>query len=260
MSSLHVLDGREYYHGTSPSSAVCISEEGFRILDRKVRFWRGALGTGIYITRNPKESLVFGGVQSSNHTYVLQLEFTRGTKIARLDDQANQRLLDSLRREFGREVMGSRFAQAIPKNKRIKPRQLFALIGHLERSDLLSEATTLRHVRRWLQRLGYHGYGHTHNDLGIMLFDPSRVILRDVKRLRRPSKDRFEADLDESALLPVKPIEMLTDAEAELLDMEERIREDEADPDLEYQSGFARTELEHRRKLINQYKKKHGVT
>ncbi len=255
MDSFYDLDDRNYYHGTSPSSAICISEEGFRILDRKVRFWSGALGTGIYITRNLKESLEFGGLQSKNNTYVLQLELTRGSKIARLDDQVNQQVIDSLRREFGREVLGPGFARAIPKNKHLKPRELFALMGYFHKTDVLFEDTTLRHVRRWLLRLGYHGYGHTHNDLGIMLFDPSRLILRDIKRLQRPSVDRFTADLDESALLTVHPGEMLTDAEAELHDMEMIIKENEEDPDLECE----RIELEHRQKLINQYQKKHGV-
>ena len=259
MNDLDGLDGRQYYHGTSPSSAICISEEGFRILDKKLRIWHGVLGTGIYITRNVEESLSFGGLQSLNHVYVLQLEFTPGTKIARLDEPPDQRMLNSLRREFGHNVLGPRFAQAIPKNKHLKPRELFALIGHLERLDVLDEATTQRYLRRWLQRLGYHGYGHTRNDLGIMLFDVSRLILRSMKRLRRPSQDRFAADLDASALLPVHPREILSDAEAELHDMEEGIRETEADPDFESHLALERGELEHRRKLISQYRQKHSL-
>jgi hypothetical protein len=70
-------------------------------------------------------------------------------------------------------------------------------------------------------------------------------------------KDRFAADLDVSALLPVHPVEILSDTEAELRDMEERIREIETDPDYESQLELERIELEHRRKLISQYRQKH---
>ena len=248
MSNPEQLDGRHYFHGTSASSAVCIAVEGFQLLERRLRFWRGALGTGIYVTRNLKEALSLGDVQSFTHTYVLLVEFTPGTRIARLNDQPDQRVLKSLRREFGQEILGYGFAQAIPPNKRLRPRELFALLGHLQRSNGLDEETTLRQVRRWLLRLHYHGYGHTENDLGIMLFDPSRLLLRDVKRLPRWAVDRYPAPLDRSALLAATPDDIATEAEAEL-------RQQEAyydDPDDDYEAQHR--EIERRRQLLIQFK------
>ena len=166
MSSSTPLDGRTYYHGTSPSSAICISIEGFRLLDERVRNWDGLLGIGIYVTRNLGQSLWFGEISNLQHPYVLLVELAPGTKIARLDDSPEPRMLDSLRREFGHEILGPDFVRAIPKNKHLQPRELFALMGHLAAKDQLYELKTLRHVRRWLQRLGYHGFGHTQKRLG----------------------------------------------------------------------------------------------
>ncbi len=53
------LDGRTFFHGTSASSAVCISIEGLRILDRHNRSWSGHLGCGIYLTRNLEMAVGF---------------------------------------------------------------------------------------------------------------------------------------------------------------------------------------------------------
>lgn len=270
MTSLNVLDGRTYYHGTSPTSAVCISEEGFRILDSEIRYWGGAMGPGIYVTRRLKESLIFGGLQSKNHTYVLRVEFIPGTKVARIDDEASPKVLDSLRREFGQEVLGPRFAQAIPGNKHLKPRELFALIGHLEKTNLLfEEKTAKRQVRRWLQRLGYHGYGHTLNDLGVMLFDPSRLVLREVARLCQPEEHPFLADLSNPLLQHVKPAELVADAEAELQTNRDDMAEEEADAELQADMEtdeelrrsveLDRAELERRSQLLARYRKRNGL-
>jgi hypothetical protein len=97
-----------------------------------------------------------------------------------------------------------------------------------------------------------------------MLFDPSRLLLHHVKQLRRTHEDLFSVELDQSALLPLNPVDLATDASAQLQSIEEGIREDEDDPEFQsdLESDFEiqciaeteRRDLERRRRLLNQYK------
>jgi len=255
MSATLSLTGRTFFLGTPAASAICISQEGFRILDEDVRSWGvGYLGNGIYVTRNLKEALYFAAVQSPDHDYVLKVEFTRGTRIARLEDASDPGLLDSLRREFGKEILSSEFAKAVPHNKHLKPRELFALMGYFAESPRLFDQAQ-RNIRRWLRRLSYHGYGNPFNDLGTVLFDPSRLELRCINRMpnvgheRNPSLD--PTLLEKNPLQPANRTELLEDAETELKRFEENIGANETEPDSD--AAKYRRELEHRRRHLDHY-------
>ena len=174
------LESSEYWHGTSASSAVCIAIEGFRLLDAELRVWgRGALGNGIYVTKSLEEALSFGSLQGdSDSTFLLRVRLQAGTRIARIED-GNDVDLDALRRNFGHEILGRDFGKAIPSNKKLKPRELFAILAQLvRRRELYGPAVA--HTRRWLRRLGYAACGHRDNDLGIAVFDPLRLSLESI--------------------------------------------------------------------------------
>ena len=171
-----------YLHGTSAISSICIWQEGFRVLDEKLRRWKkGCLGEGIYVTKNLNQASLFGYMHASDTPYFLDVELTAGTKIARIEEEPDKKMIDSLRREFGNQILTKQFSKAIPKNKHLKPMELFALISHFEKNQLFVSDGVEKQVKRWMIRLGYHGYGHLSNDLGVVLFDPARLQLNDIK-------------------------------------------------------------------------------
>ena len=174
------LESAQYWHGTSASSAVCIAVEGFRLLDPQLRIWgRGALGNGIYVTKSLDEALSFGSLQGdSDSTFLLRLRLQAGTRIARFED-GNGIDLDALRRNFGHEILGRDFGKAIPSNKKLKPRELFAILAQLDRKREF-DGPAIAHARRWLRRLGYDACGHNKNDLGVAVFDPLRLSLESI--------------------------------------------------------------------------------
>ena len=149
-----------WLHGTSAISSICIWQEGFRVLNRKVRNWKGCLGDGIYLSKDRNYAEFFGYQCASDTPYFVEVELRAGTKIARIESKPDPKLLDSLRREFGNQVLTSQFDKSIPKNKHLKPKELFALISHFENQGFFVSDGFEKQVKRWILRLGYHGYGH----------------------------------------------------------------------------------------------------
>src|SRR5437867_4324160 len=99
--------GRQFYHGTNPLAAVCISTEGFWLPDAHRALGQNMLGYGIYVTANPKVADRFG-----HHSFRVRL--APGTRILWLDEHYDRRVIDSLRREFGEEILEFDFEAAIP--------------------------------------------------------------------------------------------------------------------------------------------------
>lgn len=196
-------DPGEYLHGTSAKAAVSVAVEGFRVVEK-----HGALGSGIYVTRALREAAAFSTEHTAGQPCILRVEFAAGTRIARIEDSDYD--TSQLCREFGAEILGPNFANAIPHNKQLEPRQLFALIRHLDRTEQLASWTAhgrkaLRSVRQWLRRLHYHGFGHGSNDLGVVLFDPSNLRLVEATFL---TPDGF--------LVPATPGQLAEAAERDL--------------------------------------------
>lgn len=264
MEEFVLPDATTFFHGTSASSAICVSIEGFRILDQAIRFWKGHLGTGIYITRNLNEAQFFGSDQPHYRAYVLELKIIPGTKIARMCDVSDRRLLRSLRREFGHEILTKNFANAIPTNKHLKPRELFAIISHLQHSGKLQEASSQRAIRKWLLRLHYHGYGHTENDLGVLIFDPYRLKMLNVWQVPEAwehQKLGCDNTKGRSSLHAVNVDMMLRDAELELDEIEKQVKgEIESGHYSDVTVNKWLKELEHRRKLIGLFSSSNPAT
>ncbi|MDB2686144.1 hypothetical protein N9Y42_02940 [Mariniblastus sp.] len=243
-----VKGSNAWLHGTSAISSICIWEEGFRVLDEKLRFWTGYLGVGIYITKSPGEADGLGQIQASNGAYLLEVELSAGTRIARIDDNPDQKLLDSLQREFGRQILTDQFSKAIPRNKHLKPQELFALIGHLEKKRLYASSDAKKQVKRWLLRLNYHAYGHLTNDIGILVFDPGRLKVLDVKTMVGQSL--------KSALSAPEIKQLVRDAERDLELTKEEIQFLESESDSVIEASLLVSENQRRAKLLDRFKDK----
>jgi hypothetical protein len=183
---------QHFFHGTSALPAVCIAIDGFRLLDEALRrFGRGCLGGGTYLTAAPKTAVWF----SMEEGYVLRIRLAPGTRILRLDGHFDQKVIDSLRREFGAAVLSPNFDRALPQNKKLRRVELVNLLNYLWGKELLGWFTgEHRQVRRYLAKSGYHGMGNTESDIGVVIFNPSRLVLDSVLRRSSPPPELTEAE------------------------------------------------------------------
>src|SRR5262249_18943363 len=127
--------GRQFYHGTSALAALCISTEGFWLQDSSRAFGQNMLGYGIYVTANLEVAADFG-------RDIWRVRLAPGTRILWLGEHYDRRIIDSLQREFGKELLAFDFGAAIPPNKHLRRVELIALLNYLwaqfDRLDLPS--------------------------------------------------------------------------------------------------------------------------
>ncbi len=97
------------FHGTSALAAVCISVDGFRLLNNILRrFGNGSLGNGIYVTASLEQAAWY------SRGYIFEVRLAPGTRILWLDGHYDPRVIDSLRREFGKELLTGSARQGHP--------------------------------------------------------------------------------------------------------------------------------------------------
>ena len=178
-----------FYHGTSPLAAICIAMDGFRLLDNNLRRWSGgALGDGIYITADLSTASFFAeiGARSPRKTatlYVIRTRLSAGTRILRLDGSYDRKVIDYLGREFGRELFTPKFDRAIPSNKHLTAVELINLANYLwERGAkhggiaAWSGHEDQGPLRRYLAKHKFDGMGCTESDIGVVVFNPSKLV------------------------------------------------------------------------------------
>ena len=189
-----------FFHGTSALPAACIVVDGFRLLSESLRnFGPGYIGGGIYVTASLETAARF----SSEVGYVLRVRLTPGTRILRLNGQFDQKVIDSLRREFGAGVLCSEFDRALPQNKKLRRVELINLFNYLWEGELFGMfSDDHRQVRRHLAKSQYHGMGDTESSIGVVIFNPSRLILDSVLRWSPSQQGLTAAD----------PVELLDQA------------------------------------------------
>lgn len=180
------LGKRIFYHGTSKRVARKILAHGLRdysitaetpLLKYKAArgidrwFHGGAYGRGTYITCNWRSALYFGPV-------LFRMELQPGTRIVRLDTAPDPKVIDTLTREFGREILRTSPWKIIPKNKRLTLNEAIQLARyhHAKENEILFD------LRKILVRFGIHGWGETTDLNGIVIFatdllKPAEIIL-----------------------------------------------------------------------------------
>lgn len=194
------LKDARFYHGCKNQEDLgSISTQGFRgeFFDEEGRWQRdGNLGKGVYLSCDWRTALWFGSI-------LLEATLTKGTKILDASPHADPRVLASLKREFGQELLTTGdIHKILPKNKQLKLSELVELTRHfyhrvwdrdwkLEKSWSFSPRDAqarraLDYSVSLLKRYGFHGYGHPQDDNGIVIFAPDRIKLVRVVRALDP--------------------------------------------------------------------------
>lgn len=181
---------RIYYHGTDTRLAHAIMTQGFKI--GEIEHGR-LLGRGLYITQRLESARFW-----SSHI-VMRCRLAAGTRILWIHEAYDRRVLRSLQREYGRELLarGPHFRQAIPRNKHLTSQELITLCNYLfaTRRRLRDRSLWPRNARKaqaymalWddlsalhtqVRRHGYDALGNrTFQEWDsdeILVFNPSRV-------------------------------------------------------------------------------------
>lgn len=123
----NVLDNFEkhvFYHGTSLEAAESIAQHGFCVWfedDEGGRYAGGGnLGTGLYLTCNWRIALWFGPI-------LLRVAIRPGTRLLNSALPPDGKIVDYLQKEFGREILRKTPWKVLPKNKKLKLRELISL-------------------------------------------------------------------------------------------------------------------------------------
>ena len=197
--------GLWYYHGTAPADAKQIWADGFKVgrIERPgfdEPYWSGYgnIGYGIYVSADWRVALLYGRV-------LVRSSLQQGTRLLEIPPEPDKRVLTYLRREFGKDILKTEHLDRVmPKNKRLTLEEHIAVLGFHYREVhryFWSNKRTLgeiKHKRKrvnvramhrlgaGLRRFGLHGYGEPEGFNGIVVFEPSRLV---VDRLIRVDKD-----------------------------------------------------------------------
>ncbi len=194
IKSKQKIKDKIYYHGTNHEAALRIAKEGFRVgrigLDDEgdpIVIGSGNLGAGTYITPDWRIALFFGNV-------ILQVELKPGTKILNAAEPPDTACLDHLRREFGKDILGTApLHTLLPRNKRLTLPEVISLLRyHYSKTDKFfwsgkeytstkiylrksGHLNAMHRLGRYLQRFGYSGFGDPLSDNGIVIFQPDKL-------------------------------------------------------------------------------------
>jgi len=191
------VTGRVFFHGTKKRNARKILKEGFRdwswtaetpLLKYKAKQgidrWMhgGFYGRGTYLTCNWRSALFFGPV-------LFRVELQPGTRILRIDLPPDGKTLDSLKREFGKEILTNSPWKVMPGNKRLTLEEAIQLARHhvsrFERGRVCDPRAEKHEklmfdMRNILVRYGIQGWGEPSDIGGIVIFATDRIKVREV--------------------------------------------------------------------------------
>jgi hypothetical protein len=191
------MTGRVFFHGTSKRNARRILREGLRDwswtaetpmikhlskrgIDRLMH--GGSYGCGTYVTCNWRSALFFGPV-------LFRLELQPGTRLVRIDLPPDGKVLDSLKREFGKEILARSPWKVMPSNKRLTLDEAIQLARHhvtRYQGGGWSDPRAQKHeklmfdMRNILVRYGIQGWGEPSDIGGIVIFATDRLKVREV--------------------------------------------------------------------------------
>lgn len=172
-----------YFHGTNASSAYRIMTGGFSISKEQVTHGR-VKGDGVYIAHDRMNALNWGD-------YIVKCKLKSGTKVAWLDGKYDKRIIKSLSKEFGHDLLKvENVFKIIPSNKHFTGDELLAFCNYVYETRFKNVCkhtkweekkwVDLKHLNRLLRRHKFGGVGEK-NDLvwdgdEVLVFNPSDVI------------------------------------------------------------------------------------
>lgn len=180
----------DFYHATDPSNIESIISDGFRLPtywdenDRRFYTVEGCLGVGVYISKDWQTALWFGRA-------LLRVQLVSGTRILGVADEPDMKVINSLNREFGKELLSPDMTlhKIIPSNKHLKLNELIELTKYHYHRTWGQVATKKRKgfhgislTQCWsmLRRYKYDGFGHATSDVGIMLLSPEKIEVKEL--------------------------------------------------------------------------------
>ena len=183
-----------FYHGTSMDAAEAIARHGFRVWfqsDEGEHYAKGGcLGNGLYMTCDWRIALFFGPA-------LFRVTILPGTRLLNSVVPPDSTVIDSLRREFGHEVLNKAPWKVIPPNKKLRLPEVIALFRyhywHTWEEDYGRDhdgsskwpikrnvhERLLKDFRSVLIRYGFDGYGNPSDHIGIVVFTEHRIVLRE---------------------------------------------------------------------------------
>jgi hypothetical protein len=177
----HIKDklvDNEYYHGTFDYKAIQILYEGFRLKKRYCDWGRtGTFKEGIYLTKSidVAEMFAYGDV-------IFKCRLSDKISILRIDEKYEKKIIDYLRREFGRNILTGDISKAMPANKHLTKKELINLInyrfsrmGYWKGNDIWKWDAVIPSVRHQLKLHKYDAVGNAENMAGIAVFNPAFV-------------------------------------------------------------------------------------
>ena len=200
-----IFSGKKFYHGTSDRAARRIARVGFQVGDVDVYadgdpilVGDGYFGVGTYVTTEWRTALFFGNV-------ILRVDLKPGTKILDAEVSSDSSVLDHLKREFGKDILGTGSLHLVlPQNKRLTMPEAIALLRYhyartkewvwwapggrskkTQRRDQ-KHAEAMHRLGRYLMRFGFSGFGDPEGEHGIVIFRPDRLRLTGVAAALSP--------------------------------------------------------------------------
>jgi len=195
---LENLENRVFYHGTSKRAARRILRDGLRDYswtedspqfkykaEQGLVRWMhgGSYGRGTYISCNWRAALCFGPV-------LFRLELQPATRIVHLDVPPDPKVMDSLQREFGKQIITASPWKVMPRNKRLTLNEAIQLARyHCAKSETSNwwrsgkpnpHEKLMLDLRNILVRYGIHGWGEVSDIGGIVIFATDRLKVAEV--------------------------------------------------------------------------------
>jgi hypothetical protein len=164
------------YHGTDEQYAWSIMMHGFSLVNER---WGRGWGNGVYLSSTDEFASTWGRI-------IIHCRLQAGTRLLWHEDY-DRKVIDSLRREFGKEIVTPTFWKVLPRNKQFTRNEVIQLWHYLVarfyesprrfragRFECLQK--NYSRIYEQLRRYGYDCVGFRGTEWPEMLiFNPARV-------------------------------------------------------------------------------------
>ena len=194
---------KEYFHGTWAGYVYSIMTRGFELGHEGSGNLRGR---GVYIAQKVGSAALW----TCSESIIIRCRLQPGTRILWMDGEYDQRVINSLRREFGEELLelSPHFHKAIPHNKQLTRQELFNLTNYIlmrpgrrrwpksKKADYRDTWQRLSRLHEQLKRHGYDALGERSfadwDSDEVIVFNPARVIPVRAHKVFRGGDDWHE--------------------------------------------------------------------
>ena len=131
--------------------------------------------------------------------YVIEVSLTKGSKLLTVNDAIDSKTINSLKKEFGKDILSYNFTKSIPHNKQLLKHEVITLYQYLHKK-MQKHDKRYNNITQWylhlgkiyhqIKKLGYHGISHDDPEWPeTIIFDPLRV--KTVRYYRQKKKPQW---------------------------------------------------------------------